>query len=261
VTTVSAAALRWPALPAALLASLKRLTWRSPESWSLALSALAWVWLAARAASAADPAFGAHAVHQPSGSADAGAATLAVRLADWSLMVVAMMVPLVAASVRMVAARSLWRRRHRAAITFLSSYVLVWSVVGWATLAAVTPWLGSVASPVAVTAALLFAAAWQTTSAKQRALMACHRTAPLAPNGWRATRDCAHYGLVAGLRCAASCWAMMLACALAHHSLLLMAVASVVGWVERSTRWGQRTTSAALGACALLHAVITSGVF
>jgi len=258
VITVSAASLRWPALPAAMLASLKRLAWRSPESWSLALSGLAWVWLAARSASAADPAFVAHAMHESSGSADAVAATLAARLADWSLMVVAMMVPQVAASVRMVAARSLWRRRQRAVITFLSSYVLVWSVVGWATLAVVTPWLGSVASPMAATMALLLAAAWQTTSVKQRALMACHRTAPLAPHGWRATRDCAHYGLVAGLRCAASCWAMMLACAFAHHSVLVMAVASGVGWAERSTRTGQRTTSAALGACALLHAIITS---
>lgn len=258
MTTVSAAAVRWPARPAAMLASLKRLAWRSPESWSLALSGLAWVWLAARTASAADPASGTHAVHQPLASADAVVASVAAGLVDWSLMVVAMMVPLVAASVRMVAARSLWRRRHRAVITFLSSYVLVWSVVGWAALALVTLWLGSVASPVPVTVALLLAAAWQTTSAKQRALMACHRSAPLAPHGWRATRDCAHYGLLAGLRCAASCWAMMLACALAHHSVLVMAVASGVGWAERSTRTSQRATSAALGACALLHAIISS---
>ena len=121
-----------------MLASLKRLAWRSPESWSLALSGLAWVWLAARAVSAANPASGTHAVHQPLASADAGAALLAAGVADWSLMVVAMMVPLVAASVRMVAARSLWRRRHRAVIIFLCSYVLVWSVVGWAALALVT---------------------------------------------------------------------------------------------------------------------------
>ena len=105
-------------------------------------------------------------MHQPLASADAVVASLAAGLADWSLMVVAMMVPLVAASVRMVAARSLWRRRHRAVIIFLSSYVLVWSVVGWAALALVTLWLGSVASSVPATVALLLAAAWQTTSSQ-----------------------------------------------------------------------------------------------
>jgi len=41
-----------------MLESLKRLAWRSPESWSLALSGLAWVARAARAASAAGPGSG-----------------------------------------------------------------------------------------------------------------------------------------------------------------------------------------------------------
>jgi predicted metal-binding membrane protein len=177
-------------------------------------------------------------------------------MADWSLMVVAMMVPLVAASVRMVAARSLWRRRHRAVIAFLSSYVLLWSVVGWFSLSVVSPLIAGNSS-LPATVALLVAAAWQMTAFKQRALMACHRTAPLAPRGWPATRDCVHYGVLSGLRCVASCWAMMLACALAHHSILVMAAASSVAWSERSTRigqsWlGQRVSCVVLVVCALL---------
>jgi predicted metal-binding membrane protein len=240
------------------MASLKRLAWRSPESWSLVLSGLASAALAIRVWSA-DPVAGAHALHQPAGSggADPVVGALASSMADWSLMVVAMMVPLMAASVRMVAARSLWRRRHRAVIVFLSSYVLLWSVVGWVTLSVVTPLLARSSSPLPATAALLVAAAWQATAFKQRALMACHRTAPLAPCGWRATRDCFHFGVLSGLRCVASCWAMMLACALAHHSILVMAAASSVAWSERSTRvgqsWiGQRVSCVVLVACALL---------
>jgi predicted metal-binding membrane protein len=249
-----------PARPAAALASLKRVAWRNPESWSLGLSVLASLALLTRGAWrwAADPLSAAHLLHQPSGAAEGVAASLAAGMADWSLMVLAMMVPLIAASVRMVAARSLWRRRQRAVFTFLFSYVLLWSVVGWGALAVVTPLIGGSGSPLPATAALLVAAAWQSTALKQRALMACHRTAPLAPDGWPATRDCAQYGVLAGLRCVASCWAMMLACALAHHSLLVMATASSVGWSERSTRISQRATSAALVACALLHALVTS---
>ena len=196
-------------------------------------------------------------MHDAGGTAGATAGALTSGMADWSLMVVAMMVPLVAASVRMVAARSLWRRRHRAVIAFLASYLLLWSLAGWVTVAVVTPLLGGLDSPLAVTAALLVAAAWQGTSFKQRALMACHRTAPLAPHGWRASRDCVHYGVLTGLRCVASCWAMMLACALAHHSILVMAAASSVAWSERSTRFGQswigqRMSCVVLVVCALL---------
>ena len=196
-------------------------------------------------------------MHDAGGTVGAAAGALTSGMADWSLMVVAMMVPLVAASVRMVAARSLWRRRHRAVIAFLASYLLLWSLAGWVTLAVVTPLLGGLDSPLAVTAALLVAAAWQGTSFKQRALMACHRTAPLAPHGWRASRDCIHYGVLTGLRCVASCWAMMLACALAHHSILVMAAASSVAWSERSTRFGQswigqRVSCVVLVVCALL---------
>ena len=241
---------------AAALASLRRLAWQAPESWSLVLSGLASVALATRAWRG-DPVAGPHALHNAVSATDAGAGAMAAGMADWSLMVVAMMVPLVAASVRMVAARSLWRRRHRAVIAFLSSYVLLWSVVGWVTLSVVTPPIAGSGSPLPATVALLVAAAWQATACKQRALMACHRTAPLAPCGWGATRDCVHFGVLSGLRCVASCWAMMLACALAHHSILVMAAASSVAWSERSTRWGQswigqRVSCVVLVVCALL---------
>lgn len=257
MTTASAGTFGIPLRPvAALASSLRRLAWRNPESWSLALSGLASVALLT-GAWRGDPIASAHAVHDAAGSAGGVAGALPSGMSDWALMVVAMMVPLVAASVRMVAARSLWRRRHRAVIAFLASYVLLWWAVGWVTLAAVPPVLGGLDSSLPVTAALLLAAAWQITALKQRALMACHRTAPLAPHGWRATRDCVEYGVLTGLRCVASCWAMMLACALAHHSILVMAVASGVAWSERSTRigqsWiGQRASSVVLVACALM---------
>ena len=71
---------------------------------------------------------------------------VSIKLSDPSAQLRLGMIPgridLVGASVRMVAARSLWRRRHRAVVAFLSSYVLLWSVVGWATMAVVTPLIG-----------------------------------------------------------------------------------------------------------------------
>ncbi len=58
------------------------------------------------------------------------AVAIVVEIAAWMLMVVAMMFPLVIGSVRTVAARSLWRRRHRAIAGFLTGYAGAWFLVG-----------------------------------------------------------------------------------------------------------------------------------
>ena len=55
----------------------------------------------------------------------------------WALMVAAMMLPVVAPQVRRVAMRSLWSRRHRAAVSFVAGYVAVWLVLGAGLVAAV----------------------------------------------------------------------------------------------------------------------------
>src|SRR5690349_19066680 len=97
-----------PAEPGAF----EQLRWRFPEYWMLALSAAAWVAVAARA--------GVH-VHRP------GAAW---NWWHWMLMVAAMMLPLKIDGVRRIAERSLWPRRHRAIAGYLAGYLGVWALAG-----------------------------------------------------------------------------------------------------------------------------------
>jgi predicted metal-binding membrane protein len=177
----------------------------------------------------------------------------------WFVMVVAMMFPMVLGPVRITAARSLWSRRHRAISGFLMGYLGPWMVFGIAASVAVSG-LGTQtrAEPLAA-AALGFGAAvlWQITPIKRRAVLACHRTLPIAPSGWRADRDCLRYGWMVGSSCLVSCWALMLACVLAGHSIPAMICATAVGWTERSVaRPNQRLLCAAIAGLALTYAIV-----
>jgi predicted metal-binding membrane protein len=155
-------------------------------------------------------------------------------------MVVAMMPPLVLSAVRATSRRSLWHRRDRAIGGFLVGYLAPWIVAGLAVglgAAAVAGARGPgdlAAEAVLAAVAFAVAAAWQLTAVKRRAMWSCHRTVPLAPDGWRADRDCVRYGWVIGRRCLLSCWAMMLACVLAG-SVPVMAGMFVLGATERYT--------------------------
>jgi predicted metal-binding membrane protein len=146
-----------------------------------------------------------------------------------------MMTPLVIGEVRATANRSLWRRRERAISGFLTGFLGAWFLVGLfiATLASTLEiagwwnfqWLGALG--------FAGAAGWQLTSRKKRALWSCHRTMPLSPDGWRADVDCIRYGWDIGQTCVASCWAMMLACALTAHGLIAMLCVGTLAGVER----------------------------
>jgi predicted metal-binding membrane protein len=151
-------------------------------------------------------------------------------LVDWIVMVAAMMLPLVFDHLQYAATRSLWRRRQRAVIGFFCGYIAVWMLGGVAALAA-APLL---TVPLAVAIAFL----WQLTPWKRRALIACHATMPLAPDGWRADRDCVRYGWSIGSACVVTCGAMMLACAVIGHSLPAMVVVTMIAAAERGRlRW------------------------
>lgn len=206
------------------------LSWRHPEWWSIALSLGAWLWMLR----------GAHHVHSFGGA-----------MAHWLAMTLAMMVPMALVPIRTTAARSLWRRRHRAMAAFLAGYVGLWML------------FGAIASRLTMTnrtaSAIAFAVAgtWQLTRAKRIALAACHRTAPIAPYGWRADRDCIRYGLMIGVRCIASCWALMLACAFSGHALAAIAIGTAVGVFERYTyKPDQRLLAASLFAAAAITLVM-----
>lgn len=216
----------------------ERLTWRHPEWWSVALSAAAWLLLAVMTDSpGGGQATPLHHHHGQSVTAPGrGIGTAWVTpAAGWLLMIAAMMVPMVLGSVRATAARSMWRRRSRAIAGFLLGYVGMWFIAGLLILALLDALEldKRFSSPALAAAGFAAAAAWQLTPVKRRALWSCHRTAPLAPRGWKADGDCIRYGWTIGGRCVVSCWALMLACLLAGHGLVPMGIVAVTGAGER----------------------------
>jgi len=218
---------------------LRRIGWRHPEWWVMLVAAAAWAFVVATSLRHA-----AHA-HTVPGVGHGIIATV--------VMVAAMMLPLVLANVRHVAFSSLWRRRHRAMAAFLVGYLCCWIVaqtVIQGTLGFLTPSLGwtLVAGLAMVTAVL-----WGVSPGRKRRLKRCGLTVPLAPRGWRADTDCARYGVITGLSCVTTCWALMAAVAAFSHSVLVMAV--VLG-VQVSDRYQQRPSPvlaalAVLGVCLL----------
>lgn len=240
---------------ARLLPLCKRVAWRQPEWWSLAASAAAWVLIVAQAASS-------QAGHHHGPEAFSPGAPLHAwwaLSADWLVMVVAMMLPMVVEPIRTAAARSLWARRHRAIGGFLVGYLTPWILLGLlASGLTVAVGLGE-RLPGAAGAAIGFAlaAGWQLTAVKWRAVRSCHRTMPLAPSGWRADRDCLSYGWMIGCRCLVSCWALMAACLLSGHGLLAMACAAAFGLAERRLpQTDRRLAGAAVAGLALVYAAV-----
>src|SRR4051794_8709428 len=99
-------------LPTLSADAREQLSWRLPELWMLTLSAAGWLALAAR-----------DDVHFHAGDA-------AGNWWHWMLMVAAMMLPLQIDKIRLIAERSLWSRRHRAALGYVVGYLGVWALLG-----------------------------------------------------------------------------------------------------------------------------------
>jgi predicted metal-binding membrane protein len=228
---------------------LRRIGWRYPEWWVVMAAAVAWMVMAGMShpTGMSHP----HASHTgitPGGGHGQGTLGMVA-------MVIAMMLPLTLANVRHLALSSLWRRRHRAIAAFLVGFIAVWIVVQtaivggmWGVLAPLVGWetMGGIAM---VTAAL-----WEVSPIKRQRLRRCHRTVPLAPRGWRADADCAHYGLTTGFSCVTMCWALMVAAAAFSHSFMVMAV---LFGVQMSGRY-QRRPSPVLVALAVLGVCLLS---
>ncbi len=204
------------------------LAWH-PEWWTVGLSVGAWLMVlsmnnplaapicSSPSSGSIDKAIAAFRIH-PIGS------EFSLVYISWLTMTIAMMFPLTILSERHVAFRSFRWRRNRAIAGFLIGYGIVWAVLG----AALAPMLIAARAldvktgRFALMLAFIIAAVWQLTSTKSCALRKCHRTIALAPNGWRASRDCLCYGLQTGANCVLSCWALMIAQAYASHMLLAM---------------------------------------
>ncbi|TNC29391.1 DUF2182 domain-containing protein [Mumia zhuanghuii] len=198
-----------------------RTHWYHPEWCAVVLATAGWVvltWLAL-----ADPGrfFGSPEVHPPLHAVGHAA-----------VMVTAMMVPFVLPQVAFVAQSSLWSRRYRAAVGYLTGYLVVWTLVATASIV-----IGGVLvtllgwRPAIVVGFAVGAAAYAAPS-RRRLLRQCAMTMPLAVSGWRADRDCVRYGVATARRCVATCCVLMTA-VMIGHGLVAMAVATVLGVLER----------------------------
>lgn len=217
------------------------LAWR-PEWWLTAVAAAGWLGLLVLAVAAPG-------AHRPAGP---GA------LPHWTLMSVAMMLPLALPAARHVGLNSLRSRRGRAMGLYAAAYLLVWVGFGVLALAVSAP---AVRSPtaLAVPAVLLLAAGWQLTPYKRRAILACRRTVPLPPVGRRADAACLRFGLLQAWRCVVSCWPVMLLMAVAGHLhvAVMAALTAALLAEERSKRATDvlRPLAVAFAAAAVVLAV------
>jgi predicted metal-binding membrane protein len=225
------------------------LRWR-PEWRAAAVSAAAWLALLAGLGMHPTPVGMHHAPLDPIAG-----------LPGWSLMVVAMMVPVTLPAVRYVGLNSMRGRRQRAMALYTAVYVGVWVLFGITALGTdhlLSVHLG-VGDRVLLALALAVAAGWQLTRAKRRALFACGRTVPLPPAGRRADAGCVRFALLQAWRCVRSCWAIMLVMVVVCHAGLAWMVAlTALVVAEELTIRGRRLTrpaAALLAAAAIAVAV------
>ncbi len=223
------------------------LRWR-PEWRVAAVAVAAWVALLAGVGMHGSE-LGAH--HAPPG--------VLADLAMWTLMVVAMMVPVTLPAVRYVGLNSMRRRQQRAMALYTAVYVGVWALFGLSAIGlhhALATHLG-LGDRVLLAIALALAGAWQLTRSKRRALYACGRTVPLPPLGRRADAGCARFALLHGWRCIRSCWAIMLVMVvIGHSSVVWMIALTALVVAEELTISGRRLTRPAAGVLAVAAAAV-----
>ena len=184
-------------------------------------------------------------------------------IAVWTLMVVAMMVPVTLPAVRHVGLNSMRRRQGRAIALYTGVYVGTWVLFGLTAIGLhhlLATHLG-ISNRVLLAIALAAAGGWQLTRAKRRALYACGRTVPLPPLGRRADAGCARFALLHGWRCIRSCWAIMLVMVvIGHSSLVWMIALTALVVAEELTVSRRRLTRPAAGVLTLAAAAVALGV-
>jgi predicted metal-binding membrane protein len=158
--------------------------------------------------------------------------------AAWGLMLVAMMLPVMAAPVRHVRDRSFAHRRVRATALFLAGYGAVWMAAGavLSTLARVVQSTGDSPLIRAVLVALVVTL-WQISPLKQACLNRLHAHPRLSAFGIAADVDALRFGLAHGGWCVGSCWGLMLLPMLFPTGhWVAMAAVSLWVWGEQLSR-------------------------
>lgn len=132
-------------------------------------------------------------------------------MAGWALMLVAMMSPTLITPLRHILKRSFKRRRARSVTHFVAGYAAIWMAAG-GVLSAVTLMLNLLAPQSYLWAAGvgIIAFVWQCSPMKQRCLNRGHNHKELAAFGIAADLDALRFGIMHGVWCVGSCWALML---------------------------------------------------
>jgi predicted metal-binding membrane protein len=130
---------------------------------------------------------------------------------NWTLMLVAMMAPLLIAPIRHVRDRSFARRRVRAIVLFVAGYGPIWLAAGVVLLTlALASRVIAPESSVPAALVIVIALVWQVSPAKQTCLNRCHAHAELAAFPPAADVDALRFGSTHGIWCVGSCWVLML---------------------------------------------------
>lgn len=153
----------------------------------------------------------------------------------WTVMLAAMMAPVLIAPICHIRLRSFRSRRTRSVALFVSAYAAVWTALGCGllTIGLAAAWFAP-QSYVPAAATALVALLWQASPIKQRCLNACHAHTELAPFGAAADYSVVRLGLTHAVWCAGSCWVLMLFPILLFRGHLpAMAVVTILVLSER----------------------------
>jgi predicted metal-binding membrane protein len=157
----------------------------------------------------------------------------------WTIMVIAMMFPLLNEPVTHVAFSVKKKDRIQGVLTFLLGYILIWTSAGLLFLllplfvATILAGQTKLVSSLVMSSGFLLSAVLIWHPGRPVRLTKCSLTMPINIGGWQLYRDSFWYGLKIGSACLSMCWPPMAALALAHHNLILMAVVTIVIIYER----------------------------
>lgn len=179
-------------------------------------------------------------------------ATMPLFIADWLLMLGAMMAPGLAMPMLHIRTRSLSALRMPLLASFTVGYLLLWLIAGVLCMFLARS-LGYLGERLTVLIVAFGVVLWQCAPLKQRCLNRCHAAPALAPFGRAAILSSFHFGWQQGWWCAGSCWALMLLTITlqpaAHLSGMLVITLWVVGERQETPsapRWAWRIPLKAL---------------
>jgi len=153
------------------------------------------------------------------------------QLLGWGLMVVAMMLPKLTIPIKYIYASSLKRNRFPSSLLFTFGYMAVWMAIGVVMIAVISGLhLLMPGSYIPAVVTVIIAIIWQFSPVKQRCLNRGHDHWRLAAFGWPAHRDALFFGVMHGVWCVGSGWAIMLFPMLlpAGHNLAMILVTFIM---------------------------------